>query len=115
MPLLESGTAETWVCPFLGIQVDMSRINWLLAANDRDRVSEVLRDRTRVVEVGYPSGATLAAFIRSTAPEGVEAQVIETLIDLCTHAEVVGKPVSLRRIKAALDAADQAVVAQVLN
>jgi len=115
LPLLEPGTAETWVCPFLGVKVDMSRINWLLAANDRDRVSEVLRDRTRVVEVGYPSGTALAAFIRSAAPEGVEPEVIETLIDLCTHAEVVGKPVSLRRIKAALDAADQAVVAQVLN
>ena len=115
LPLLEPGTAETWVCPFLGIKVDMSRINWLLAANDLGRVAEVLRDRTRVVEVGYPSGGTLASFIRSAAPEGVEPEVIEALIDLCTRAEVVGKPVSLRRIKAALEAADNAVVAHTLN
>lgn len=52
--LLERGTAKTFRCPFLRTEIDLSGINYLLTANDADRIPQPLKDRCVMFKVRLP-------------------------------------------------------------
>lgn len=64
LPLLQRSTAATFVCPFVGARIDMSRINWVITANELDRVPDPVRDRCTVMHIAAPAGPGLRALIR---------------------------------------------------
>lgn len=64
MPLLEPATAEAWRCPYLDAEVIMSRVSFLMIANDIRPLSGPLMDRCRVIEVRSPTGAELEAYVK---------------------------------------------------
>ncbi len=48
LPLLEAGTAQRFECPFHRLPFDMSRVVWIMTANDADLIPAPLRDRARI-------------------------------------------------------------------
>ncbi|MCL3883570.1 AAA family ATPase [Marivita sp. GX14005] len=48
LQMLETGTARHFECPFHRIAFDMSRVVWIMTANDVDRIPAPLRDRSRL-------------------------------------------------------------------
>ncbi|EDQ05786.1 Lon protease 2 [Sulfitobacter indolifex] len=48
LPLLEAGTAQQFECPFHRLPFDMSRVVWIMTANDAVLIPAPLRDRARV-------------------------------------------------------------------
>ncbi|MCU9847824.1 AAA family ATPase [Defluviimonas sp. WL0024] len=48
LQFLDPGTAPRFECPFARVTFDMSRVIWVLTANDPDRIPAPLRDRCRV-------------------------------------------------------------------
>lgn len=48
LQMLEPGTARHYECPFHRIPFNMSRVIWIMTANDVDRIPAPLRDRSRV-------------------------------------------------------------------
>jgi ATP-dependent Lon protease len=53
--LLERHTARTFQDEFLEVELDASRINWILTANDAKRIQKPLLSRMVVVEVPAPT------------------------------------------------------------
>ncbi len=48
LQLLEPGTARHFECPYYRVPFDMSRVIWIMTANEIERVPAPLRDRSRV-------------------------------------------------------------------
>lgn len=48
LPLLDAGTTQRFECPFHQLPFDMSRVVWIMTANDADLIPAPLRDRARV-------------------------------------------------------------------
>ncbi|WP_458791611.1 AAA family ATPase [Yoonia sp. MH D7] len=48
LQMLEPGTARHFECPFYRIPFNMRRVNWVMTANDVDRIPAPLRDRSRL-------------------------------------------------------------------
>lgn len=61
--LLEPVSAADWHCPYFQVGVDMSRVNWLMTANDASVLPVLLRSRVRAIHVDPPSKTELATFI----------------------------------------------------
>lgn len=60
--LLEPVSAARWNCPFYGVTFDMSRVNWVLAANSIKNMPEPLLSRCRVVHLDALSREHLLGF-----------------------------------------------------
>lgn len=61
--LLEPVSAFNWHCPYFQTGFDMSRINWLMTANDVSRLPALLRSRLRSIHVEPPNQVQMMAFI----------------------------------------------------
>ncbi|AUH34316.1 AAA family ATPase [Paracoccus tegillarcae] len=48
LPLLDPGTAQRFECPFHRVPFDMSRLIWIMTANDAQHIPAPLRDRAKV-------------------------------------------------------------------
>lgn len=48
LQMLEPGTANHFECPYLRVPFDMSRVVWVMTANEVERIPAPLRDRSRV-------------------------------------------------------------------
>lgn len=92
LPLLNRATARTFRSPFLGRVVDLSHLSFVATANSLDGIPAPLRDRFRVVEVGMPTGAHLAALVRRQV--GEEPAVVSRLA-----AEIEAGRLSLRGLE----------------
>lgn len=69
LPLLERGTAAKFRCPASGLDHDLSRINWVLTANEIDIIDPVLRSRLEPIRVPSLSHTDLDLYIDSAIPE----------------------------------------------
>lgn len=76
--LLEPVSAVDWHCPYLQTGFDMSRINWLLTANDLDLLPTLLRTRLRTIQVEPPSETELTVFVER---EVVRRSLSEDCVD----------------------------------
>lgn len=64
LPLLQRSTAKGFREAFLQATIDLSRVSWILLANDLDAVPQPLVDRCAVFRVGYPTGTHLKNLVK---------------------------------------------------
>lgn len=106
LQVLEPETAARFECPSLRIGFDLSRINWILTANNLDQVPAPLRDRCRVFQMPKVT-PPVAALMFDTLQHGIDVdldpQAVAMARDLVIAAAARGH-VSLRQIRRVLDA-----------
>lgn len=104
LEMIEPSTGRAWQCPHLGVRFDLSRVSWVLTANDLSSIPAPLRDRCRVVYVYPPTRDEAAAVARRRAQDLVDedfaAQIGETV-----RAAYDARTFSLRAIDRLIDAA----------
>jgi len=100
LPFLDHGTAQRFECPFTRVPFDMTRVIWVLTANDIDRISAPLRDRCLVFNLPGITPATAALFFDYLVRE------IDNIEELKAEAsafvaKMAGQPagISLRQIR----------------
>lgn len=62
--LLDRGSCVRWRCPALRIDLDLSRVNWVLTANTIETIDAALLSRVRVVTVAPPTAAQVGDIVR---------------------------------------------------
>ncbi|WP_235936086.1 AAA family ATPase [Devosia aurantiaca] len=103
LPFLEPITAGRVREHFLQIDLDLRFLNWILLANDLDKVPKTVRDRCKVIQIPALTPKDLAA----VAEAQVRRRHLEPeLIALLTRACARGQIKSLRKLSKALDAAE---------
>lgn len=103
LPFLEPQTAGRVREHFLQVDLDLSFLNWILLANDIDKVPRTVRDRCKVIQILPLTPKDLAAM----AEAEVHRRHLEPkLIDELTRACAKGQIKSLRKLSKALDAAE---------
>ncbi|WP_052340954.1 AAA family ATPase [Salinarimonas rosea] len=65
LSLLEPSSARTFLDPYLEVPCDLSRVSWILTANNHEGLPAPLLDRLRVVFVPAPDRRHAPALIRS--------------------------------------------------
>ncbi|KKB82554.1 hypothetical protein VW35_00235 [Devosia soli] len=102
LAFLERGSARRVHDHFLGIDLDFSHLNWVLLANDLNRISPAVRDRCKVIQLPPLTPDHLAAIAASEVERRhLEPELVSALIKACR----VGQIKSLRKLHKALDAA----------
>ena len=103
LEMLEPATAAKFECPAYRLPFDMSRLVWILTANDLDSVPAPIRDRCRVFRVPNPTtGDLLSVFDRQTGGIGDRDLVSDARATL--QANLSSAVMSLRRLGAFIDA-----------
>lgn len=103
LEMLEPATAAKFECPAYRLPFDMSRLVWILTANDLDSVPAPIRDRCRVFRVPNPTtGDLLSVFDRQTGDIGDRDLVSDARATL--QASLSSAVMSLRRLGAFIDA-----------
>jgi hypothetical protein len=103
LPFLEPTTAGRLREHFLQIDLDLRFLNWVLLANDLDKVPKTVRDRCKVIQIPALTPKDLAA----VAEAEVRARHLEPeLTAALTRACARGQIKSLRKLGKALDAAE---------
>lgn len=102
--MIEPATARAWQCPHLGVRFDLSRVSWILTANDLSRVPEPLRDRCRVVYVASPTRDEAAVVARRRAQDRLDEDFAEQIGET-VRAAYDARTFSLRAIDRLIDAA----------
>lgn len=77
LPLLQTSTARTYRDPYLQEILDLSRVSWVMLANDIDLLPAPLLDRCAVFRVGYPSGLELINLVERRLGAGAEPEIIK--------------------------------------
>lgn len=103
LEMLEPATAAKFECPAYRLPFDMSRLVWILTANDLDSVPAPIRDRCRVFLIPNPTqGDLLSVFDRQTSDIGDRDLVSDARATL--EASLSSAVMSLRRLRAFIDA-----------
>ncbi|MBD8065144.1 AAA family ATPase [Devosia sp. PTR5] len=103
LPFLESSTAGRVREHFLQIDLDLRFLNWILLANDIDKVPRTVRDRCRVVQIPALTPKDLAAVAEAEVRKRhLEPELIAALTRACAKGQIK----SLRKLHKALDAAE---------
>lgn len=99
LEMLEPATAAKFECPAYRLPFDMSRLVWILTANDLDNVPAPIRDRCRVFRVPNPTpGHLLSVFDRLTGDIDDRDLVSDARATLETSLSSAA--MSLRRLRA---------------
>jgi hypothetical protein len=106
LPFLEPTTAGRVREHFLQIDLDLRFLNWILLANDLDKVPKTVRDRCKVIQIPALTPKDLAAM---AAAEVHRRHLEPELIAALTRACAKGQITSLRKLNKALDAAQAAM------
>lgn len=76
LQLLEVESAARFSCPALRVPFDLSRVSWILTANDIDRIPDTLLSRVRRVYAPMPSAEDVGAIVRRRL-EGLDPELVE--------------------------------------
>jgi hypothetical protein len=76
LQLLDVESAARFTCPALRVPFDMSRVSWILTANDLDRIPPHLLSRVRRVYAPMPSASDVADIVRRRL-DGLEPELVE--------------------------------------
>lgn len=104
LQMLEPETACRFECPFLRQQFDMSRVSWVLTANDLAPVAAPLRDRCAIFQLPEVT-PTIAGQMFDTLARGFP-KLDHEVLQMARRAVVAAAEhgyMSLRRIKRVLD------------
>lgn len=80
--LLEGVSAGAWRCPYTEMTIDLSRVSFMMTANDVSKVPQPLLDRCKLIKAQPPSEADLAGFI-SGRLSGQQDLVVSAVIQAC--------------------------------
>jgi hypothetical protein len=106
LPFLEPRTSRRVREQFLGLELDLGYLNWVLLANNLDKIPRTVRDRCKVIEITPLMPADLATIAEA---EIVRRHLEPELIPALTRACARGQIKSLRKLHKALDAAEAAM------
>ncbi len=96
--LLDPGTAPQFECPGLRVRFDMSRVIWVLTANDADRIPAPLRDRCRVFHMPAVTEDMALAFFDRLARDICGADGLKTTARTFVACGAASGKISLRQI-----------------
>lgn len=103
LPFLEPSTAGRVREHFLQIDLDLRFLNWILLANDIDKVPGTVRDRCKVVQISALTPKDLAAVAEAEVRKRhLEPELVAALTSACARGQIK----SLRKLNKALDAAE---------
>lgn len=103
LPFLEPSTAGRVREHFLQIDLDLRFLNWILLANDIDKVPRTVRDRCKVVQIPALTPKDLAPVAEAEVRKRhLEPELIAALTRACAKGQIK----SLRKLTKALDAAE---------
>lgn len=103
LPFLEPQTAGRVREHFLQVDLDLRFLNWVLLANDLDKVPKTVRDRCKVIQIPPLTPRDLAAMAEAEVHRRhLEPELIGELTGACARGQIK----SLRKLTKALDAAE---------
>jgi hypothetical protein len=103
LPFLEPSTAGRVREHFLQVDLDLRFLNWVLLANDIDRVPRTVRDRCRVIQIPALTPKDLATMAAAEVRRRhLEPELTAALTRACARGQIK----SLRKLSKALDAAE---------
>lgn len=76
LPLLQASTARSYRDPYLQEVLDLSRVSWIMLANDIDLLPAPLLDRCAVFRVGYPTGPDLMNLVERRLGADAEPEIV---------------------------------------
>lgn len=106
LQVLEPETASRFECPSFRIRFDLSRINWILTANDIDTVPAPLRDRCMVFRMPRVT-PDVAGLMFDTLSRAARTEIDPDLFAIAKTrviAAATQRHVSLRQIRRVLEA-----------
>ena len=101
LPLLQPETARKAYNTYLQAPVDMSRISWIMLANDTASLPAPLLDRVRVFHCEMPRGAQLANLVRNALGDLAQPETIAAASDAIERGRMSMR--GLQRIKADIE------------
>ena len=102
LPFLEPTTAGRVREHFLQIDLDLRFLNWILLANDLDKVPKTVRDRCKIIQIPPLTPKDLAVVAEA---EVLRRHLEPELVAVLTRACAKGRIKSLRKLNKTLDAA----------
>jgi ATP-dependent Lon protease len=69
LQMLEPGTAQRFECPYYRVPIDMSRVIWIMTANEIKHVPTPLRDRSRVFNLPPLSAEDAITYFGRLTPD----------------------------------------------
>lgn len=103
LPFLEPATAGRVREHYLQIDLDLRFLNWVLLANDLDKVPKTVRDRCKVIQIPALTPKDLAAVAEAEVRRRhLEPELTAELTRACAKGQIK----SLRKLNKALDAAE---------
>jgi hypothetical protein len=104
---LELQSAKVVRDQYLNLQIDFSYVNWILLANDLDKISQPLRDRCKVIVIPPLTAKDLSLIAtREITRRGLAPELLAPILRACARGELK----SLRKLHKALDAAAAALI-----
>jgi hypothetical protein len=112
LPFLEQTTAGRVREHFLQIDLDLRFVNWVLLANDIEKVPRTVRDRCKVIQIPALTPTDLAAMAEAEVRRRhLEPELIAELTRACARGQIK----SLRKLNKALDAAEATLRSSTLH
>lgn len=105
--LLEKISAQTWRCPYTELAIDMSRVSWIMTANDVSRVPQPLLDRCKLIRCNKPSQDDVRSLVTASLMDA-DPQIVAAAIKAT-------KGRSLRSVRRMIDAVNAAAQKPVLH
>lgn len=68
--------SKSWVCPFYGENFDMSRVSWILTANDLSQLPSWILSRTTVIDVPYPNEEEILSIVNKNCLSDEVAKLV---------------------------------------
>lgn len=100
---LEQRSARCMHDHFLGIDLDLSHLNWILLANDLSKIPAPVRDRCKVIQMGPLTTKEIIAIAnREVDRRKLSSDLLREISKACRRGEIK----SLRKLSKALDAAE---------
>lgn len=114
--MLEKTTARAWVCPYFGLNFNLSNVSWIFTSNSLRGVPPALRSRLTVVKLEELNQAELLAFCRSEGTSlGLQGDVVEACERVVAGLLRDGKRADLRTVSKVLNSARERMSRPLLN
>ena len=101
LALLDRGSCRRWRCPALRVDLDLSRVTWVLTSNRLDTIDAALLSRVRTVQVPKPTAAHVAQLVRRKLAE-LDEDLASNAADMIAEAWTV-RSLTLRQVDAMCD------------
>ncbi|MEX3314294.1 AAA family ATPase [Sulfitobacter sp. PS-8MA] len=104
LQMLEPSAARYFECPYHRVPFDMSRVIWIMTANDTDRIPAPLRDRSRVFNLPKLSTADAVAYFDRLTVESDDEKSRDRCRMFIDQMSERSEGISLRQISQLADA-----------